>query len=132
MTRYRGACHCAAVTFEIDAADVVEQTTCDCTLCRKKNAQMIAVHESRFRLLTGHGALGLYRWNTGRARHHFCTTCGIYTFHRKRSAPDHYGVNVFCLEGFDTHALPIRRADGLTMSVAAGAPAIYPGPRETG
>lgn len=130
MTSFKGACHCAAVTFEVDAAGVTEQTTCDCSLCAKKNAQMIAVHESRFTLLTGADKLGLYQWNTGVARHQFCTVCGIYTFHRKRSMPDHYGINVFCLEGFDVSALPLRRADGQTMTVATHAPAIYPGPRE--
>ena len=130
MTRLKGSCHCAAVTFEVDVSDVTERTTCDCSLCRKKNAQMIAVHESRFRLLTGEDKLGLYQWNTRVARHHFCTVCGIYTFHRKRSMPDHYGVNVFCLDGFDAESLPLRRAIGLDMTVAQDAPAIYPGPRE--
>lgn len=130
MPLIRGACHCAAVTFEIDTTGVTERTTCDCSLCAKKNAQMIAVPESQFTLLTGESKLGLYQWNTRVARHHFCTVCGIYTFHRKRSMPDHYGINVFCLEGFDASALPLRQAIGVDMTVAADAPKIYPGPRE--
>ena len=27
--------------------------------------------------------------------------CGIYTHHRRRSNPGHYGYNVACLEGVD-------------------------------
>ena len=65
------------------------------------------------------------------ARHWFCRHCGIYPFHRKRAAPDHYGVNVGCLEGFDPQAYPFRVADGLTMSVrSAEARPEWRGPRE--
>ncbi len=121
MPRYRGACHCGAVQFEIDA-DIEELTVCDCSLCRKKNALMTAVHESRFTLVAGADALGLYQWNTRVARHHFCARCGIYTFHKKRSAPDQYGVNVMCLDGFDPSTVPVRRADGKTMTLVDPAP----------
>ena len=43
--------------------------------------------------------------------------CGIYTFHRKRAAPDHYGVNVHCFDDVDVSDVPVRRVDGKTMSV---------------
>lgn len=119
MVTYSGSCHCGAVRFEVEVgASTVEMTTCNCTLCRKKNALMIQVPDTQLRLISGEDQLATYVWNTGVARHHFCRTCGIYTFHRKRSAPDSYGVNVFCLDGFDTTALPVRRADGASMSVA--------------
>jgi hypothetical protein len=117
MALYSGACHCGTVRFEIEA-EPTEMTTCDCSLCVKKNAVMIRVPEENLRLLAGEESLSTYVWNTGVARHHFCARCGIYTFHRKRAAPDSFGVNVFCLEGFDPDALPVRRADGLTMSLA--------------
>lgn len=112
---YRGSCHCGAVVFEIDSV-LEEFTKCDCTLCRKKNAVMTKVHESHFRLIQGEEHLGLYQWNTKVAKHHFCTNCGIYTFHRKRVTPDFIGVNVFCLEGVDTGNITITQADGATMS----------------
>lgn len=124
---YEGSCHCGAVRFRIEA-EPAELTTCDCTICTKKNALMAAVHEDHFRLLAGEEHLSLYQWNTMVARHHFCSRCGIYTFHRKRSAPDHYGVNVFCLEGFDLEAFPRRRAEGRDRSVTAEAAGRFPGP----
>ncbi len=119
MTAFKGACHCGAVRFAIDAA-LTEMTTCDCTLCVKKNALMIKVHESELAVTAGGESLATYRWNTGVAQHHFCTTCGVYTFHRKRSDPAYFGVNVFCLEGFDPASLPIRATDGIGMSVGPG------------
>ena len=117
MSRYNGSCHCGAVRFVVDAAGVDEMTRCDCSICVRKNALMIKVPEAAITLTVGEDALATYRWNSRVARHHFCRTCGIYPFHRKRSEPDHYGVNVFCLDGFDVGALPIRLADGRSMSL---------------
>jgi hypothetical protein len=111
---YRGSCHCGAVTFEIDS-DFPELTTCDCSICRRKNALMVRVHESRFRLLSGKHALTEYRFHTMTARHFFCSRCGIYPFHRKRVTPDFFGVNVFCLEGFDPAGIGVRATVGAGM-----------------
>ena len=52
-----------------------------------------------FTLLQGEGMLATYRFNTGVAEHHFCTKCGIYTHHKRRSNPNELGLNVACLEG---------------------------------
>ncbi|HEX2593714.1 MAG TPA: GFA family protein [Rhizomicrobium sp.] len=114
MQTFKGSCHCGAVQFEI-ASDFPELTQCDCSICRRKNALMVQVHESRFRLLAGEENLTLYQFHTHTAKHYFCKTCGIYPFHRKRMVPDSYGVNVFCLEGFDPAGIPVRHADGVGM-----------------
>lgn len=76
---------------------------------------MVKVHESRLRLLAGEASLTEYQFHTRTARHYFCRVCGIYSFHRKRVTPDHYGVNVHCLEDFDAEGIPLRRAAGATM-----------------
>lgn len=58
----------------------------------------------------GEEALTLYQFNTREAKHYFCSKCGIYTFHQRRSAPDQYGVNVACIEGmspFDFPEVPV-------------------------
>lgn len=111
MQTFQGSCHCGAVRFEI-RTDFPELTTCDCSICRRKNALMVKVHESDFRLLTGEESLSLYQFHTHTAKHYFCSTCGIYPFHRKRTAPDHYGVNVFCLENFEPTGIPVRATGG--------------------
>ncbi len=113
-TRHTGSCHCGAVRFAITST-FPELTMCDCSICRRKNALMVQVHESKFVLLAGEESLTEYNWHTGTARHFFCKTCGIYPFHRKRSAPDSYGVNVFCLDDFAPDGIPVRLADGKGM-----------------
>lgn len=49
---------------------------------------MTKVHESTLTVLSGEDLLSAYEWNTQRAKHFFCSRCGIYTFHRKRAVPD--------------------------------------------
>jgi len=114
MQTYRGSCHCGAILFEIET-DFPELTTCDCSICRRKNALMIKVHEDRFKLLSGDQSLSEYRFHTKTARHFFCKSCGIYTFHRKRVTPDYFGVNVFCLDDFDPFGIAVRKTTGAAM-----------------
>ncbi len=113
---YHGSCHCGAVCFEIDVAPQ-EAYTCDCSLCRRRSARMSSIHESNFRITQGQDRLSLYQWNMRIARHYFCSTCGIYPFHRKRSMPDTWGINLACLDDFDSSNLPYRKASGLDMTV---------------
>ena len=112
--KYLGSCHCGAVRFEIESA-FPELTTCDCSICRRKNALMVKVHESQFKLLAGEDALAEYRFHTMTARHFFCKTCGIYPFHRKRVTPDYLGINVMCLHDFDPSGIPVRKTVGAAM-----------------
>ncbi len=114
MRRYQGACHCGAVRFCVET-DFPELTTCDCSICKRRNALMVRVHESRFELLSGEGSLTEYRFHTQTARHFFCKTCGIYPFHRKRVTPDYFGINVYCLEDFDPGGIPVRATVGAGM-----------------
>jgi hypothetical protein len=58
----------------------------------------------------GEDLLTVYQFNTHTARHYFCSRCGIYTHHQRRSNPGQYGVNVACLEGvspFDFQEVPV-------------------------
>lgn len=125
----QGSCHCGVVRFRIDHP-ITELTTCDCSLCVKKNALMAKVPEAALVIFEGEDQLSLYAWNTRRAKHYFCRRCGIYTFHRKRAQPAHFGVNVFCLDGFDPASVPTRATEGANMTLAADATnPDWPGPR---
>ncbi len=115
MKTFKGSCHCQAVTFEVDT-DLEELTICDCSICVRKNALMVKVLESALRLLSGQDRLTTYTFHTHTAQHYFCSVCGIYPFHRKRDAPDHFGVNVYCLEGFDPKGIPVRATNGKGMA----------------
>ena len=112
----RGACHCGAVRFEVDF-EIIELTTCDCSLCVIRNAVMAKVPEAALTVTAGREYLTLYQWNTRRAEHYFCNRCGIYVFHRKRAAQEHFGVNAFCLEDFDPASVPLRATEGANMTV---------------
>lgn len=97
-----------------------------------RGAVMGRVHEAQLTVKRGQEALSRYQWNTYRAEHFFCRVCGIYVFHRKRSMPDHFGLNVQCLPDFDLADKPVRKTDGAHMSVVrADAPRHWTGPRET-
>ena len=111
----QGTCQCGAVRFEIET-DFPELTMCDRSICKKKNALMVKVHESKFRLLAGEASLTEYQFHTKTARHFFCKVCGIYPFHRKRVAPDNLGVNVHCLEGANLEGVPVRKAVGAAIA----------------
>ena len=114
LARHSGSCHCGVVRFAI-TTDFPELTTCDCSICRRKNALMVKVHESHFELLAGADQLSEYQFHTRTARHFFCKHCGINPFHRKRVTPDFVGVNVYCLDDFDPAGIPVRATDGKGM-----------------
>ncbi len=57
-------------------------------------------------IISGENQLATYRFSTGVAEHHFCTNCGIYTHHRRRSNPDELGVNVACLDRLSPFDFP--------------------------
>lgn len=126
---HRGSCHCGGIRFTV-THDLTELTTCDCSLCVKRNALMAKIPEAALRIDQGADLLALYEWNSKRAKHHFCRRCGIYVFHRKRAAPDHFGVNIFCLDGFDVASLPVRATEGIGMPLVCDDPRDeWPGPR---
>ncbi len=112
--RVTGSCHCEAVRFAI-TTDFPELTTCDCSICVRKNALMVKVHEDEFELLAGGDFLTEYRFHTKTARHFFCRICGIYPFHRKRVTPNFVGINVHCLDGFNPDGIPVRATIGKEM-----------------
>jgi len=73
---------------------------------------MAYADEEKLRILSGEGTLTEYQFHTHRAKHYFCTVCGIYPFHRMRRFPDKFGINVGGLEGVDVYALEPELVDG--------------------
>ena len=100
--RHRLRCHCAAVEIELDLPQgVVDPRHCNCSLCRRKGAVMASVPLAGLRILSGEEKLRLYQFDTREAEHYFCSVCGIYTHHQRRSNPHEFGYNVGCLDGVD-------------------------------
>ena len=118
LKSYQGSCHCGAVKFAVQTT-LSPALRCNCSLCRRKGAVMAAVAPEHFNLLSGEEYLSLYQFNTRTAKHYFCKTCGIYTFHRPRTNPGIYRVNVGCLEGVDPFALEVGLNDGTVLSMVS-------------
>jgi hypothetical protein len=98
LVTHRGGCHCGAVAFEVDAPARILASDCNCSICRMTGFLHLIVPRSRFRLLQGAEQLTEYQFNTGTARHFFCSHCGIKSFYIPRSNPDGYSVNARCLD----------------------------------
>jgi hypothetical protein len=106
-----GGCHCGRVRFRV-TAELTRVTECNCLICAKKGFLHLIVAPEQFELISGADALTTYRFNTGTARHTFCSHCGIHAFYVPRSDPDKIDVNVRCLDGVDLAALTVHRFDG--------------------
>jgi hypothetical protein len=113
--KHRASCHCGRVVLELDLPEgIVDPRRCDCSICRRKGAIVASVPLSGIRILRGEDVLKLYQFNTGTAKHYFCSHCGIYTHHQRRSNPEQYGYNVGCLEGVNPYDLgPVPTYDGV-------------------
>ena len=102
-----GSCHCGAVTFTATLTDgFASARRCTCSICRMRGAVAVTSTPEAFRITRGSDKLATYRFNTMSAEHHFCTVCGIYTHHKRRSNPNQLGVNVACLEGVSPFDFP--------------------------
>ncbi|MEN0583503.1 MULTISPECIES: GFA family protein [unclassified Kosakonia] len=104
-------CHCGAVAFSVQLSDGFNTVRrCNCSFCRMRGAVTVSAPLSGIEVIKGKDKLTEYRFNTGTAMHYFCSICGIYTFHQRRSNPDQYGVNVACIAGvspFDFAQVPV-------------------------
>ena len=110
QVRHKARCHCCSVELELALPDgIVNPRRCDCSICRRKGAIVASVPLAGIRIVKGNDVLKLYQFNTRTAKHFFCSNCGIYTHHQRRSNPGEYGYNVGCLEGvnpFDLGVVP--------------------------
>lgn len=112
MIRHLGGCHCGKVRYEVFAPARLEVMDCNCSICAKTGYLHLAVPKSRFRLLSGQDSLTTYLFNTGTARHLFCSVCGIKAFYVPRSHPDGFSVNVRCLDPGTVTGMDVLPVDG--------------------
>jgi centromere protein V len=112
MLTHRGGCHCGRVRFEVTAPAEIEATECNCSMCSKAGHLHLIVPKPRFRLLQGEDCLTTYAFNTGVAKHLFCSLCGVKSFYVPRSHPDGYSVNVRCLDAGTVKSLRVTQFNG--------------------
>lgn len=112
MVTHAGGCHCGRVRFEVQAPARLPVSDCNCSMCSKAGYLHLLVPKSRFRLLRGEEVLTTYQFNTGTARHLFCSVCGIKSFYVPRSNPDGYSVNARCLDAGTVGSMQVEPFDG--------------------
>ena len=113
-----GHCHCGGVEFEVQLPNGFEDLSrCNCSMCSRRGAVVTSVPLGSFEITKGANLLTQYEFNTKTAKHYFCSKCGIYTHHKRRSNPNQYAVNVACLEGINPFELgDIPTTDGINHS----------------
>jgi hypothetical protein len=110
--KHTGGCHCGRVRFEVLAPAELSVSECNCSMCSKAGYLHLIVPADRFTLLSGREALATYTFNTGTARHHFCSVCGVKSFYVPRSHPDGFSVNARCLDEGTVTGMTVRQIDG--------------------
>ena len=110
-TTHKATCHCSSVVIEVTLPNGLEDPRrCNCSMCRRRGAIAASVQLDGIKIIKGENLLTLYQFNTMTAKHYFCSRCGIYTHHQRRSNPEQYGFNVACLGGvnpFELDKVPI-------------------------
>lgn len=112
MITHCGGCHCGRVRFEVIAPAHITVSVCNCSICTKSGYRHLIVPADRFKLLSGEEVLANYSFNTGTARHLFCSVCGIKAFYVPRSHPDGYSVNANCIDPGTVEGATVIDIDG--------------------
>jgi hypothetical protein len=112
VVKHLGGCHCGRVRFEVTAPEKLEVSDCNCSICSKFGFLHLIVAADQFVLLSGRDDLTTYTFNTGVAKHFFCTHCGVKSFYIPRSHPDGVSVNARCIDGVSIDSLSITPFDG--------------------
>ena len=112
LVKHSGGCHCGRVKFEIEAEAEIEAVECNCSICSKSGFLHLIVPKSRFTLVQGPESLSTYTFNTGVAKHLFCSVCGVKSFYVPRSHPEGYSVNVRCLDPGTVKSMRVTQFNG--------------------
>ena len=117
--RLHGNCHCGSVQFSIPRSlDMSAVRRCDCSLCKRRGAIMLACPIEEVKIEHGGENLVHYKWNTKVATHHFCSKCGIMTHHKRRTTPEICSINVGCFDEINYcsfHDVPMN--NGMKLSL---------------
>ncbi|WP_417459749.1 GFA family protein [Kordiimonas sp.] len=109
---HKGGCHCGAVSFELDAPADLQAKSCTCSICKLTGFVHYFATKAEFRITSGEDNLTDYRFNTGTARHLFCSTCGVKAFYVPRSHPDGWSINTNCIDMATVNSLTVGEFDG--------------------
>ena len=129
---YKARCHCGNVQFDVKLSDGLKTARrCTCSMCSRRGAVAVSAELKDIVFTKGEDALKLYQFGTKVAKHYFCSNCGIYTHHQRRSNPTQYGINLSCLEDETPFLASVPVLDGKNhprdQQDGAGADGVYKG-----
>ena len=112
---HKARCHCGAIELELNMPNGLEDPRrCSCSMCSRRGTIVGSVLLENLKVTKGEDKLSLYQFNTMTAKHYFCSACGIYTHHQRRSNPHQFAINVACLDGVSVYEIePVRIIDGI-------------------
>ena len=110
----KGACHCGAVRFELEAPPTWV-LDCNCTLCRRYGALWVYAQGDGHVTVTSPPtpeATETYSWNGRGLAFHRCKACGCVTHMEVNEDPPWiYGLNARMLVGLDPSQVWLRQVD---------------------
>ena len=109
------SCHCGAVEIMLTLPKGIDTPRrCNCSICMRRGTVVASVELKNLNVIKGEDKLKLYQFNTKTAEHYFCSICGIYTHHQRRSVPTQFGYNTACLEGVNSYEIEgVAMGDGI-------------------
>ncbi|MFT5140292.1 MAG: hypothetical protein ACI9CB_001955 [Rhodothermales bacterium] len=107
-----GSCHCGHIKIAVKVPLNAKVARCNCSICTMSGYLHLFVEKHDLEVLQGEEKLTDYRFNTGVARHLFCSVCGIKTFYVPRSHPEGFSVNLRCLVLDEKIQISIKDFDG--------------------
>ena len=111
LETYEGGCHCGRVRLRV-RGDLATVSECNCSICAMKGILHLVVPREQFELLQGEDAITTYQFNTGVAKHLFCSSCGVKSFYIPRSHPDGISVNARCIDDGSIESMAIKPFNG--------------------
>ena len=104
---HNASCHCGSVKFRVTISQENNPPRrCNCSICRMRGAVAVSAPLNGIEFIEGEEHLTLYQFGTKTAKHYFCSKCGIYTHHQRRSNPNELGVNVACFDDVSPFDFP--------------------------
>lgn len=115
--RYKGSCHCGKVAFEVEGDISAGAIVCNCSICSRKGALLLAVPRDALSLKSPETDLQKYTFNRHAIAHRFCRTCGMHPFAEDTANKvDRLAyVNIRCLQGIDLAKVRVVESDGGSM-----------------
>ncbi len=116
-----GSCHCGQITFQINGDIPTTLTRCTCSFCSKRGVLHAYYEPAQFHLASDSACEAVYRWQTKRTMHHFCSACGCGTYSDSPAfEPDgnwdnttrRISVNARLFDDFDAAVAPVVVIDG--------------------